>query len=119
MAVEALADDAHGVSMLVKDAYRTRFVKKGEDKKRSDEELWRESAYDSDRIDLHTRLYVPGLRYREKLQMQLYCRISHTILHFIGGVLFYQIEWVYLGRAQTASALQRAESVHSSKSTFT
>jgi hypothetical protein len=28
------------------------------------------------------------------------------------------LEWVYLGRAQTASALQRAESVRSSKSTF-
>jgi hypothetical protein len=25
------------------------------------------------------------------------------------------LEWFYLGRAQTASALQRAESVHSSK----
>ena len=30
-----------------------------------------------------------------------------------------KIEWSYLGRAQTASALQRAESVHGSKSTFT
>ena len=52
---------AHGVSMMEKVAYRVRFVKKGEDKKRSDVELWRESAYDSDRIDLHTGLYVPGL----------------------------------------------------------
>ncbi len=31
----------------------------------------------------------------------------------------YVLEWFYLGRAQTASALQRAESVNSSKSTFT
>jgi len=29
------------------------------------------------------------------------------------------LEWSYLGRAQTASALQRAESVHSCKSTLT
>ena len=30
-----------------------------------------------------------------------------------------RLEWSYLGRAQTASALQRAESVHSCKSTLT
>ena len=39
---------------------------KKRDKKRSDVELWRESAYDSDGIELHTGLYVPGLRYTEK-----------------------------------------------------
>ena len=31
-------------------------------KKGSDVELWRESAYDSDGIDLHTGLYVLWLR---------------------------------------------------------
>ena len=65
VAVEALADNAHGVSMMEKVAF-VQFVKKGEDKKRSDVELWRESAYDSDGIELHTGLYVPGLRYMEK-----------------------------------------------------
>jgi hypothetical protein len=45
VAVEALADNAHGVSMMVKIG----FVKK-RDNKRSDVELWQESAYDSDGI---------------------------------------------------------------------
>ena len=54
-AVEAHADDAHGV-----------LVKK-RDQKGSDVELWRESAYNSDSIELPTGLYVPGLQYMEKL----------------------------------------------------
>ena len=54
-AVEALANNAHGV-----------LVKK-RDQKGSDVELWQESAYDSDSIELHTGLYVPVLQYMEKL----------------------------------------------------
>ncbi len=38
---------------------------KKSEKNRSAVELWRESAYDSDGIELHTGLYGPGLRYME------------------------------------------------------
>jgi hypothetical protein len=62
---EAMANDSHMVSMFVKIA-RLWFAKKKVKKYRSDVELWRESAYDSDGIELHTGQYVPGLRYMEK-----------------------------------------------------
>ncbi len=61
---EAMADDAHGVNDG-KNREAPVCQKKGT-KMRSDVELWRESAYDSNGIDRHTGLYVPGLRYREK-----------------------------------------------------
>ena len=60
---EAMANDAHG-AMFVKIA-NLRFAKKCK-KKRSDVELWRESAYDSNGTGLHTGLYVLWLRCGEK-----------------------------------------------------
>ena len=60
---EAMANDAHGVKFVK--ITKLRFAKKS-NKKRSDVELWRESAYDSNGIGLHTGLYVLWLRYGEK-----------------------------------------------------
>jgi len=61
---EAMANDTHGVD--VRKNREAPVCQKKVKKNRSDVELWRESAYDSDGIELHTGLYVPGLRYMEK-----------------------------------------------------
>ena len=60
---EAMANDAHGVDVRKN---RDAPVCQKNEKKRSGVELWRESAYDSNGIGLHTGLYVLWLRYREK-----------------------------------------------------
>ena len=62
---EAMANDAHGVN--VRKNREAPVCQKICKKKRSDVELWRESAYDSNGIGLHTGLYVLWLRYGEKL----------------------------------------------------
>ena len=59
---EAMADDAHGVNVHKN---CEALVDKKRGGKGSDVELRRESAYDSNGIDLHTGLYVLWLRYRE------------------------------------------------------
>jgi hypothetical protein len=61
---EAMASDTHGVD--VRKNREALVCQKKVKKNRSDMELWRESAYDSDGIELHTGQYVPGLRYMEK-----------------------------------------------------
>ena len=61
---EAMANDTHGVD--VRKNREAPVCQKKVKKNRSDVELWRESAYDSDGIELHTGLYVPGLRCMEK-----------------------------------------------------
>jgi hypothetical protein len=57
---EAMAKDTHGVD--VRKSRGSGLPKKSK-KNRSDVELWQESAYDRNGIDLRTGLNIPRLRY--------------------------------------------------------
>ena len=61
---EAMANDTHGID--VRKNCEAPVCQKKSEKNRSDVELWRESAYDSDGIELPTGLYVQGLQNMEK-----------------------------------------------------